>query len=49
MTNKNRKVSNKNDVIMEVLKSDATVFVTIGAGDIGAMVVNIKEALHEKV
>ena len=49
MTNSNSKVVNKNEVISEILKSDATVFVTIGAGDIGAMVPSIKKALNEKV
>ena len=49
MTNNNSKVINKNEVISEILKSDATVFVTIGAGDIGAMVPSIKKALNEKV
>ncbi len=49
MTNGNSKVVNKNELISEILKSDATVFVTIGAGDIGAMVPSIKKALNEKV
>ncbi|CAM4002129.1 UDP-N-acetylmuramate--L-alanine ligase [Flavobacterium antarcticum] len=49
MTNSNSKVVNKNELISEILKSDATVFVTIGAGDIGAMVPSIKKALNEKV
>ena len=49
MTNDNRKVVNKNDIINEILKTDATVIVTLGAGDIGAMVPSIKKALNEKV
>ena len=49
MTNRDKKVVQKSELITEILKSDATVFVTIGAGDIGAMVPSIKKALHEKV
>ena len=49
MTNLDRKVVNKNDLISEILKTDSTVIVTIGAGDIGAMVPSIKKALNEKV
>ena len=49
MTNLDKKVVQKSEVITEILKSDATVFVSIGAGDIGAMVTSIKKALHEKV
>ena len=39
----------KTDLIPEILSRDATVIVTIGAGDIGAMVHDIKTALNEKV
>ena len=49
MTNLDRKVVNKNDLISEILKTDSTVIVTIGAGDIGAMVPSIKKALNEKI
>jgi UDP-N-acetylmuramate--alanine ligase len=49
MTNTDKKVVNKNDLISEILKSDATVIVTVGAGDIGALVPSIKTALNEKV
>lgn len=49
MTNNDKKVINKTDLIPEILSSDATVIVTIGAGDIGAMVHDIKTALNEKV
>ncbi|WP_026977052.1 UDP-N-acetylmuramate--L-alanine ligase [Flavobacterium tegetincola] len=49
MTNLYKKVVQKSEVVTEILKSDATVFVSIGAGDIGAMVTSIKKALHEKV
>ncbi|WP_432671987.1 UDP-N-acetylmuramate--L-alanine ligase [Flavobacterium sp. SM2513] len=49
MTNSDKKVVEKSDLPTEILKSNATVFVTIGAGDIGAMVPNIKKVLNEKV
>ena len=49
MTNHDKKVVEKSNLIDEILKSDATVIVTIGAGDIGAMVPSIKKALNEKV
>ena len=49
MTNSDKKVIEKSELENEILKSDATVFVTIGAGDIGAMVANIKKVLNEKV
>ena len=49
MTNMDKKVVQKSDLITEILNSDATVFVTIGAGDIGALVPSIKKALNEKV
>jgi len=49
MTNYNKKLVSKENLIPTILKSDATVFVTIGAGDIGELVTQIKEALYEKV
>ena len=49
MTNFDKKVINKTELIEAVLASDATVFVSIGAGDIGALVPSIKKALHEKI
>ena len=45
MDNPNKKLVQKADLISEILKSDATIIVTIGAGDIGEMVPKIKEAL----
>ena len=39
---------NKNELISTFQNSDASVFVTIGAGDIGEMVKDIKKALYEK-
>ena len=48
MTNNNKKLVSKPDLIPAILKSDAEVIVTIGAGDIGEMVPSIKQALDEK-
>lgn len=45
MTNQNVKLVSKTDLISNILKSEARVIVTIGAGDIGEMVKPIKEAL----
>ncbi len=45
--NSNKKLVAKQDLIQTVLQSDATVIVTIGAGDIGEMVTTIKTALNE--
>ncbi|WDO13271.1 UDP-N-acetylmuramate--L-alanine ligase [Flavobacterium sp. WW92] len=47
--NPNKKLVSKTDLISEILKSNAKVVVTIGAGDIGELVKPIKEALYEKV
>ena len=47
MTNKNKKLVSKNNLIEAIKKSDATIIVTIGAGDIGEMVDDIKNALLE--
>jgi UDP-N-acetylmuramate--alanine ligase len=49
MTNPNKKIVSKADLIPTLLKSKATVYVTIGAGDIGELVPSIKKALNEKV
>ncbi|WP_395053370.1 UDP-N-acetylmuramate--L-alanine ligase [Flavobacterium sp.] len=43
--NQDKKLVSKNDLIPTILKSDATVIVTIGAGDIGELVPSIKKAL----
>ena len=48
MTQKNKKLISKNDLIPALLISEATVYVTIGAGDIGEIVPSIKKALYEK-
>jgi UDP-N-acetylmuramate--alanine ligase len=45
----NKKLVTKSELIDAVLVSDATVIVTIGAGDIGELVKPIKERLNEKV
>jgi len=45
MTNPNRKLVSKNDLISEIKNSGKKVIVTIGAGDIGEMVNDIKKAL----
>jgi UDP-N-acetylmuramate--alanine ligase len=47
LENSNKKLVAKQDLIQTVLQSDATVIVTIGAGDIGEMVTTIKTALNE--
>ncbi|NRT13831.1 UDP-N-acetylmuramate--alanine ligase [Flavobacterium sp. 28A] len=47
MTNKNKELVLKQDLITTILASDAAVIVTIGAGDIGEMVGTIKQALNE--
>jgi UDP-N-acetylmuramate--alanine ligase len=39
---------NKKELIAAFKNSDATVFITIGAGDIGEMVKDIKNALYEE-
>jgi UDP-N-acetylmuramate--alanine ligase len=46
--NKNKKLIQKEELIPLLKNSDATVIVTIGAGDIGEMVVNIKKELDAK-
>ncbi|MBA0884557.1 UDP-N-acetylmuramate--L-alanine ligase [Flavobacterium undicola] len=48
MENENKKLVSKEDLIATMLKSDAPILVTIGAGDIGEMVGAIKKALNEK-
>ena len=48
MKGNNKKVVSKSDLITEILKSEATIIVTIGAGDIGEIVPSIKLALQNK-
>lgn len=47
--NNNKKLVSKQQLIPEILESDATVIVTIGAGDIGELVSTIKKALNESI
>ena len=47
--NKNKKEVSKEQVFTELKESNATVFVTIGAGDLGEMVPQIKTILSEKI
>jgi UDP-N-acetylmuramate--alanine ligase len=45
--NSNKKLVSKQELIPTILESNATVIVTIGAGDIGEMVTTIKKSLNE--
>jgi UDP-N-acetylmuramate--alanine ligase len=45
MENPNKKLISKTDLIPAILANDAKIIVTIGAGDIGELVPNIKQAL----
>ena len=47
INNSSKKLVSKEMVIPTILQSEATVIVTIGAGDIGELVPSIKKALHE--
>lgn len=47
MTNKNKQIVSKSDLIPIILASEASVIVTIGAGDIGELVPSIKKAINE--
>ena len=47
--NSNKKLINKNELLPLIKASNATVFVTIGAGDIGEMVTEIKQVLESKI
>jgi UDP-N-acetylmuramate--alanine ligase len=47
MTNNNKKIAAKNNLVATILESTATVIVTIGAGDIGELVPSIKKAINE--
>jgi UDP-N-acetylmuramate--alanine ligase len=48
MTNNNVKLVQKQDLITTILQTDKKIILTIGAGDIGAMVKDIKENLLNK-
>lgn len=47
MTNINKKLITKSDLVPSILASDASIIVTIGAGDIGELVPTIKKAINE--
>ena len=47
MKNENKMLVTKEDLIPTILENDATVIVTIGAGDIGELVPSIKKALSK--
>ncbi len=47
MANSHKKIVVKDDLIAIILASDATIIVTIGAGDIGELVPSIKKAINE--
>jgi UDP-N-acetylmuramate--alanine ligase len=47
--NRHKQIVAKGDLIKTISKSTAQVIVTIGAGDIGELVVSIKEALNENI
>ena len=48
INNPNKKLVSKDELFTAFENSDADVFVTIGAGDIGELVKNLKKVLHEK-
>jgi len=47
--NKNKQLVSKENLIGTILKSEAPIIVTIGAGDIGELVGTIKQALNENI
>lgn len=47
--NQQKKLVQKEEVITAILGSNAQIIVTIGAGDIGEMVMSIKQALNETI
>ena len=49
MTNEDKKLVSKDDLIPTILASDSRIIVTIGAGDLGEMVPSIKKALYETI
>ncbi|PJJ09408.1 UDP-N-acetylmuramate--L-alanine ligase [Flavobacterium sp. 1] len=49
ITNEHKKIVSKEDLISEIVANEATVIVTIGAGDLGEMVPSIKKALYESL
>ena len=49
MSNNNVSLINKKDIILKILNSQATIIITIGAGDIGELVPSIKKAIYENI
>jgi UDP-N-acetylmuramate--alanine ligase len=49
MTNSNKKIVAKEDLLAQIKANNAPVIVTIGAGDIGEMVPSIKGILNENI
>lgn len=49
IANQHKKLVQKQELISSILASDATIIVTIGAGDIGELVPLIKKALNETI
>jgi UDP-N-acetylmuramate--alanine ligase len=47
--NENKKLVPKAEIVSSILESKASVIVTIGAGDIGELVISIKQALNEGI
>ena len=47
--NENKRLVTKEELLTSFKNSDANVFVTIGAGDIGEMVKDVKKVLNEKI
>lgn len=47
--NESKKLISKPELIPAILQSDASIIVTIGAGDIGELVVSIKDAINETI
>jgi UDP-N-acetylmuramate--alanine ligase len=46
--NKNKRLLSKENLLEELQKTEANIVVTIGAGDIGEMVLEIKNTLQHK-
>jgi UDP-N-acetylmuramate--alanine ligase len=49
INNSNKKLLQKSELVAEIISSKATVYISVGAGDIGELVKPIKKALNEKV
>lgn len=49
ITNTNKRLVAKEDLVETFRRASADVYITIGAGDIGEMIKDIKKVLHEKI